>query len=76
MVVVLDVLPEVPVMVIVDEPVAAELLAVSVSVLFPVVGLVPKDAVTPLGRLEASSVTLPLNPSTSCSSMVSVALLP
>ena len=63
-------------MVMVDEPVAAELLAVSVSVLLPVVGLVPNDALTPLGRLGAESVTLPLNPFTSCSSMVSVALVP
>ena len=28
----------------------------------PVVGLVPNDAVTPLGRPLAASVTLPLNP--------------
>jgi hypothetical protein len=55
-------LPLVPVMVTVDEPVDAELLAFSVRTLEPVVGLVPNDAVTPLGRPLAASVTLPLNP--------------
>ena len=55
-------LPLVPVMVTVDEPAVAELLAVSVNTLEPVVGLVPKDAVTPLGRPLAARVTLPLNP--------------
>lgn len=43
-------------------PVAAELEAVSVSVLVVVAGLGLNPAVTPLGRLEADSVTLPLNP--------------
>lgn len=55
-------LPLVPVMVTVDEPAVAELLAVSVNTLVPFVGLVPNDAVTPLGRPLAASVTLPLNP--------------
>jgi hypothetical protein len=55
-------LPLVPVMVTVDEPAVAELLALSVNTLDPVVGLVPNDAVTPLGRPLAASVTLPLNP--------------
>jgi hypothetical protein len=54
--------PEVPVIVTVAVPVAAELLAVSVSTLLPVVGLVAKAAVTPLGSPEAASVTLPVNP--------------
>ena len=43
-------------------PTAAELLAVRVSVLAPVVGFGEKDAVTPLGRPDAESVTLPANP--------------
>ena len=43
-------------------PAAAELLAVSVSVLAPVVGFGEKDAVTPLGSPEAERVTLPANP--------------
>lgn len=55
-------LPLVPVMVTVEEPVAAELLAANVNTLDPVVGLVPNDAVTPLGRPLAARVTLPLNP--------------
>jgi hypothetical protein len=55
-------LPLVPVMVTVEEPVAAELLAASVNTLDPVVGLLPNEAVTPLGRPLAASVTLPLNP--------------
>ena len=46
-------------------PRAAVLLAVSVSVVFPVIpvtGLGAKDAVTPLGKPDAESVTLPVNP--------------
>lgn len=68
--------PEVPVIVTVDEPVVAVLLAVSVNTLEPVVGLVPNEAVTPLGRPEAASVTLPVNPPTSVTEIVSVALVP
>jgi hypothetical protein len=37
-------------------------LAVNVTTLVDVVGLVPKLAVTPLGRPEAESVTDPVNP--------------
>jgi hypothetical protein len=40
----------------------AELLAVRVRRLLPVVGLGVNNAVTPLGRLDADSVTLPANP--------------
>jgi len=55
--------PDFPVMVTLYCPTAAELLAVSVSVLlYPVVGFGEKDAVTPLGRPEAERVTLPVNP--------------
>lgn len=68
--------PEVPVMVTVDAPVVAVLVAVSVRTLLPVVGLVPKAAVTPLGRPDAARVTLPLNPLRSVIVMVSVAVLP
>ncbi len=68
--------PEVPLIVTVDVPTVAELLAVSVSTLDPVVGFVPKDAVTPLGRPNSARVTLPLNPPTRATVMVSVALLP
>jgi len=65
-------LPEVPVIVTVDVPVAAEALAVRVSTLVVLVGLGLKTAVTPLGRLDAARVTLPLNPPRSFTVMVLV----
>jgi hypothetical protein len=54
--------PDVPVMVTVDVPIAAELLAASVTKTVP--GALPalKAAVTPLGRPEAARATLPVNP--------------
>jgi hypothetical protein len=60
--VVCDRLPEVPVMVTVTVPVVAVPLAVNVTTLVLVVGFVPNAAVTPAGRPEAASVTLPLKP--------------
>jgi len=54
--------PEVPVIVTVDIPVAAVLLAVSVKVLIAlvgVVGFVLNDAVTPFGRPDTAKVTFP-----------------
>ena len=51
-------------------------LAVRVTTLVPVAGLVPKVAVTPLGRPDAARVTLPVNPPASVTVMVSVPLLP
>jgi hypothetical protein len=69
-------LPEVPVIVTVADPVVAVLLAVSVSTLVPVVGLVPNAAVTPLGRPDAARVTLPVNPPTSVTVIVLVPLPP
>lgn len=69
-------LPEVPVTVTVDVPVVAVALAVKVSTLVPVVGLVPKAAVTPLGNPDAASVTLPVNPFTSVTVIVLLPLLP
>ena len=68
--------PDIPVMVTVDVPTVAELLAVSVSTLDALVGLVPKEAVTPLGKPEAARVTLPLNPFAPVTVIVSVPLLP
>jgi hypothetical protein len=76
MVVLAVVLPLVPVMMTVEVPAVAVLLAVKVTRLLPVVGLVPKAAVTPLGKPEAESVTLPLNPFSGVTEIVSVALLP
>jgi len=55
-------LPDFPVIVTLYCPRAAELLAISVSTLDPVVGFGEKDAVTPLGRPDAERVTLPANP--------------
>jgi hypothetical protein len=69
--------PEVPLMVTVTgPPTVAVLVAVSVSTLDPVVGLVAKPAVTPLGNPLAARVTLPLNPFAGVTVMVSVLLLP
>jgi len=65
-------LPLLPVMVTVAVPVVAVALAVSVSTLVPVVGFAPNVAVTPLGRPDAASVTLPLNPFWSFTVMVLV----
>lgn len=69
-------LPEVPVTVIVLVPVAAVLLAVKVKTLVDVVGLVPNEAVTPLGRAEVLSVTAPVKPFRSVSVIVLLPLLP
>jgi hypothetical protein len=69
-------LPDVPVMVTVEVPVVAELLAFSLSTLDAVVGFVPNEAVTPLGKPDAARVTLPVNPFRSATVMVSVPLLP
>ena len=52
--------------------IVAVLLAVSVSVLVPVVGFGLSTAVTPLGKPDAASVTLPLNPPASVTVMVLV----
>jgi hypothetical protein len=76
MVVVAVVVPEVPAIVTVDVPTVAVALAVKVSTLAVVVGLVPYATVMPPGKPDAVSVTLPVNPFTSVTVMVSVAVLP
>jgi hypothetical protein len=77
MVVVAVVLPEVPVTVTVTgPPVVAELLAVSVSTVEVAEEVGLKAAVTPLGSPVAVNDTVPLNPSTGVTVMVSVAVLP
>jgi hypothetical protein len=53
-------LPEIPVIVTLTVPVVAVLLAVKVKTLEAVVGFVPNAAVTPDGKPEAESVTLPV----------------
>jgi hypothetical protein len=68
--------PEVPVMVTVEVPVVAVALAVNVTTLLEVVGLVPKLAVTPEGRPEADRVTLPVKPPEGVTVIVLVPLLP
>jgi hypothetical protein len=67
---------EVPVMVTLEVPAVAVALAVKVTTLLPVAGLVPKVALTPLGNPVAARVALPLNGLTSVTVIVSVALLP
>jgi hypothetical protein len=71
-------LPEVPVMVTVTgPPTVAVLVAQSVIALEPVVaGLGLNAAVTPLGKPEAEKVTLPVNPLTGVTVMVSALLVP
>ncbi len=54
--------PDVPVTVMVLVPVVAVLVAVKVRTLVDVVGLVPNEAVTPLGRVELDSDTDPAKP--------------
>ena len=54
--------PDVPVTVTLYCPREAELFAVNVSILLPVVGLGASDAVTPPGRPDAESATAPVNP--------------
>ena len=55
-------MPELPVIVTVEVPAAAVLLAVSVKELVVVADAGLKDAVTPLGEPDADKLTLPLNP--------------
>lgn len=62
--------------VIVDVPVVAVLLAVKVKTLVEVVGLVPNEAVTPEGRAEFESVTLPVKPPLGLTVIVLLPLLP
>jgi hypothetical protein len=55
-------LPDVPEIVTVAGPEVAAALAASVSMVLPVAGFGVKDAVTPLGRPDATKVTPPLKP--------------
>ena len=54
--------PDVPLIVTVNVPLGAELLAVNVSWLAPFVGFGVNDAVTPLGRPDTERLALPVNP--------------
>ena len=55
-------MPDVPVMVSGYCPTGAELDTVNVKALLLVVGFVPKEAVTPVGRPEIERFTLPVKP--------------
>jgi hypothetical protein len=68
--------PEVPVIVTVEVPAVAVPVAVKVTTLLPVVGLVANAAVTPVGNPVAANVTLPVKLFRSVTVMVSVAVLP
>ena len=68
--------PDVPVIVRVTVPVVAELLAESVNVLLPVVGLTLNDGVTPEGGVEVLKVTFPLKPFCGVTLIVLVPLAP
>lgn len=63
-------------MVMVLVPAAAVLLAVKVRTLVEVVGFVPNDAVTPLGRVEVDRVTAPVKPPEGVTVIVLPPLLP
>lgn len=63
-------------MVTVAVPVVAVELAVSVTTLVDVVGLVPKLAVTPEGKPEAERLTLPVKPPEGVTVIVLLPLLP
>lgn len=75
-VVVADSEPDVPLIVTVAVPVVAAELAVRLSTLDPVVGLVPNAAVTPLGKPDAANVTAPENPPASATLIVLVPAAP
>src|SRR5438552_1275199 len=68
--------PETPLMVTVEVPVVAVLLAESVNVLVPVVLEGLNEAVTPAGRPEADKLTLPLKPLIGLTEIVLVPLVP
>ena len=57
-------------------PVVAVALAVKVTTLVPVVGFVPKLAVTPLGSADVESDTLPVKPPLGVTVIVELPLLP
>ena len=62
--------PEVPVTLTLNTPVAALAFAEKVTWLVLVAGLVPNVALTPLGKPDAVKFTLPLNPFTGLIMMV------
>ena len=71
---VLVMMPDVPVMVIVEVPITAALAAVRVNVLVFVVLTGLKEAITPLGNPDADKATLLLKPFKGTTAMVFVPL--
>jgi len=71
-----DRLPDLPLTLTLKVPVVAELLTVSVTVVPEVEGLGLKEAVTPVGRLDAEKVTLPVKPFVGWMVIVEVPVLP
>jgi hypothetical protein len=63
-------------MVTANVPAVAVALAANVTTLVPVVGFVPKVAVTPDGKPEADKLTLPVNPPEDVTVIVLFPLLP
>ena len=76
MVVLLWRLPDVPMKMTLNVPVAAVLLALSVSVLAVVAGLRLNEEATPLGSPDADKLTLPLKPFCRVMVIVLVPLVP
>ena len=71
-----DRVPDLPLTLTLKVPVVAELLTVSVNVLALVELLGLNDAVTPIGRLDAEKLTLPVKPRTGLMVIVDVPVLP
>jgi len=71
-----DRLPDLPRTLTLKVPVIAELLTVSVTVLLEVEGLGLKEAVTPVGRLDAEKLTVPVKPFVGWMVIVLVPVLP
>ena len=69
-------LPDLPLTLALKVPVLAALLTVRVNVLLEVEGLGLKEAVTPIGRLDAEKLTLPLKPFVGLMVIVDVPVLP
>ena len=71
-----DRVPDLPLTLTLKVPVVAELPTVNVTVLLDVEGFGLKVAVTPIGRLDAEKVTLPVKPSVGLMVIVDVPVLP
>ena len=71
-----DRVPDLPLTLTLKVPVVAELPTVNVNVLLDVEGFGLKAAVTPIGRLDAEKVTLPVKPSVGLMVIVDVPVLP